>query len=95
MNMVVKDWSLVTIDDFQIIWAVVVTDTSCRFNPDHFVCTSRVVSFDGSQAITKSGSAYELAGSGAEYTASYKQLVLLRAGKSPAELKLNRKGEAH
>ncbi len=90
---VVKDWSLVTIDNFQIIWAVVVR--SSRFNPGDFVCTSRVVSFDGRQALTKSGSTYELIGQGVEYTASYKQLVLLRSGKTPAELKLNRKGEAH
>jgi hypothetical protein len=95
MKTVVKNWSLVTIDDFQIVWAVVVTDTSCRFNPDHFVCSSRIISFNGNQPVTKSGSTYELIGPGTEYTASYKQLVLLRSGKSPAELKLKLKGEAH
>lgn len=93
MKTIVKDWYLVTIDDFQIIWAGIVT--SSRFNPGDFVCTSRVVSFDGSQAVTKSGNVYELIGQGVEYTASYKQLVLLRAGKNPVELNLNHKGELH
>lgn len=86
MKTIVKNWSLVTIDGFQIIWAVIVT--SSRFNPGDFVCSSRIISFHGNQAVTKSGSTYELIGPGTEYTASYKQLVLLRSGKSPVELNL-------
>lgn len=88
MKTTVGNWSIVTIDDFQIVWGIVVTDETGRFNTDEFVCTSRVVSFGDNQALTKSGSIYELIGEGVEYTANYKQLMLLRGGKSPDELNL-------
>lgn len=81
---VVKNWSLVTIQDelspFQILWGIV----ECG----HYVCSSRILYAEDNLIRTHTGSTYKLVGEGSKYTASYTQLLLLIEGISPVELNL-------
>jgi hypothetical protein len=84
----VKNWSLVTIDDFQVLWGIVVSDDTRRYQENYYVCTSRVIELKNNEVTTKSGSVYCLLGDGKEYKASYLQLMELMSGISPSDLNL-------
>tara|TARA_R110002167_G_scaffold82498_5_gene225112 strand:+ start:5347 stop:5640 length:294 start_codon:yes stop_codon:yes gene_type:complete len=90
---VVKNWALVSIADdlspFKILWAIIENDDyRNRYKSGDFVCSSRVLYIEDNIVRTHTGSFYELTGHGAEYTASYADLIKLIEGHSPAELKL-------
>jgi hypothetical protein len=91
LKTVVKNWSLVTIDDFQILYGVVVSDNTSRYQENDYVCTSRIIELKNNVVITKSGSVYMLIGDGNEYMGSYLQLMELISGISPEDLNLELK----
>lgn len=84
----VKNWSLVTIDDFQVLWGIVVSDDTARYQENVYVCTSRIIELKNNMVTTKSGSVYMLIGDGTEHIGSYLQLMELMSGISPADLNL-------
>ncbi|WP_350431384.1 hypothetical protein ABIS04_13390 [Shewanella sp. H8] len=87
----VKNWSLVTIDGFQVLYGVVVSDSTRRYQENDYVCTSRIIELKNNVVTTKSGSVYMLIGDGTEYKASYLQLIELMSGISPSDLNLELK----
>jgi hypothetical protein len=90
LKTVVKNWSLVTIDDFQILYGVVVSDTG-RYQENDYVCTSMVIELKNNVVTTKSGSTYQLIADGTERIGSYLQLMELISGISPEDLNLELK----
>jgi len=95
MKTVVKNWAVVSIKDdlspFKILWAIVENDERSRFKKGDYVCSSRIIFIENNQVRTHTGSIYELVGLGAEYVASYTQLMELMSGINPAELNLEKK----
>lgn len=91
LKTVVKNWSLVTIDDFQVLWGIVVSDDTARYQENDYVCTSRIIELKNNVVTTKSGSVYMPVGDGNEYSGSYLQLMELMSGISPEDLNLELK----
>lgn len=89
----VKDWYIVSIADGaleigKILWGIVINDTTCRFNKDDFVCTSKIKNIDTKEKLvtTHSGSRYELVDSGQTVKVDFDEFELLRKGFSPNEI---------
>ncbi len=94
---IVKDWVIVSvIDSFdsnrdygKYLWGIIYFDEYMRFQPEDFVCTSRIVAerADENKVITINDNIYCLEGKGTHVTASVSDLYLLKEGYSPSELK--------
>ncbi|MFT6908443.1 MAG: hypothetical protein ACJAS1_005144 [Oleiphilaceae bacterium] len=89
----VKNWAVVHIKDdlspFRILWAIIKHDERISsLKSGDYLCSSRVLYIKDNIVRTHTGSAYELVGLGAEYSASYGELIQLMEGHSPTELNL-------
>lgn len=90
MKTLVIDWQIVSIIDEQhcygeLLYAIVITDETLRFNVGDYVCSSKIESVDLEQLIvtTIKGSTYELQGDGKNAEIEFKYLKLLKQGFSP------------
>jgi hypothetical protein len=90
LKTIVKNWAVVNIKDdlspFKIIWGI--AEESGRFISGDYICSSRILYIEDNIVRTHTGSLYELSGPGAEYLASYSDLLQMMEGHSPAELNL-------
>ena len=95
MGTFLKDWQLVSIldDDRElavVLFGIVVSDSTCRFVENDYVCSSAIVKINSNARIveTKSGSIYHLEGDGIKAGVQYQDFEMLRNGYSPQEISL-------
>ncbi|WP_105175155.1 hypothetical protein [Pseudoalteromonas sp. T1lg122] len=95
MGTILKDWQLVSIldDDRElavVLFGIVVSDSTCRFVENDYVCSSVIVKINSDARIveTKSGSIYHLEGVGIKAGVQYQDFEMLRNGYSPQEISL-------
>ena len=91
MNTVVKDWSIVDVNDGNcligsVLWGIVVDDSSYRYLINDYVCTSKIINIYHQIITTHSGSIYQVIGSGRHVTIDYDDFELLRHGFSPDQV---------
>lgn len=93
MNTVVKNWQIVAIIGHdgelgRVLYGIVVDDSSCRFQVGDYVTTSSIEKFnaDGTLLQTKTGSTYQLLGSGCMSEIKFEDFEMLRAGLSPQQI---------
>lgn len=96
MTTIIKDWFTVTlIDDvderkklYDFIWGIVVFDDQERYEPESFVCTSKILSIDkdNNHVITITGEHYELEGKGCHVNVPRSKFLDLYSGLSPLEI---------
>lgn len=93
-NTVVRDWQIVSVigdnnELFgQVLWAIVIDDSTLRFSKNDYVCTSSIKSINTYTKLVKtvSGSIYQLVGEGSTAEVQFKFHELLRMGHSPQEI---------
>ena len=93
-NTVVRDWQIVSVigenNEFigQVLWAIVIDDSTLRFSKIDYVCTSSIESVNTYTKIVKtvSGSIYQLVGEGMTAEVQFRFHELLRMGHSPQEI---------
>jgi hypothetical protein len=93
MNTIVTDWQIVSIiegSDFvgEVLYAVIVDDTTCRFGKGDFVCTTKIESISIERQLIKTitGSLYQILGKGRKAEVDFKDFELLRNGFNPEQI---------
>ncbi|WP_298150337.1 hypothetical protein [Flavobacterium sp.] len=93
MNIVLKDWYIVSILENgelvgKVLWGICVEDETFRFDAGDYVCSSKIVEIipDDKLVITIKGSAYLLEGDGTTTDVNVEDFELLRQGYSPDEI---------
>lgn len=93
MNTVISDWSIVSIIDDNglkigdVLWGIVIDDSSCRFLKNDYVCSSEIVKVFHQLVTTSSGSVYQVLGNGIDSEILFSEFELLRHGFSPKQIK--------
>jgi hypothetical protein len=93
MNTIISDWSIVSIIDDNglkigdVLWGIVIDDSSCRFLKNDYVCSSKIVKVYHQLITTNSGSIYQVIGNGVESEINFSEFELLRHGFSPKQIK--------
>lgn len=94
MNTVVSEWQIVTIIDENgqsvgdVLFCTCIEDTRNRFQPGHYICTSRINHFNTYTCLIKTvtGSLYQVLGEGKQSTIELRYFPLLRQGFSPEQI---------
>lgn len=93
MITVIKDWQVVTIFENnqpigRVIYATVVDDSTFRFTPGDYLCTSQITEVNIATRFIKtaSGSIYQPLGEGKKSSIEFADFELLRSGFSPQEI---------
>ncbi len=93
MNTVISDWSIVSVIDDNalkigdVLWGIVVDDSSCRFLKNDYVCSPKIVKVFNQLVTTSSGSIYQVLGNGIDSEILFSEFELLRHGFSPKQIK--------
>lgn len=94
MNTVISDWFTVAImqeDELlgEVLWGIVVDDSTFRFAKNDYVCTSKITKvFTSNQLVqTFSGSIYQTVGQGRKAIIDADDFELLRNGFSPSQIR--------
>jgi len=88
---IVENWFLVTLcgDDGQmgkVLWGIVVEDRKLRFQPGHYVCTSKIIEEVGPALFRTRNTIYKCVGSGQKVSMRIEYLPTLRRGYSPPDI---------
>lgn len=94
MNTVVSEWQIVTIIDEKgqsvgdVLFCTCILDTRNRFQPGHYICTSRINHFNTYTCLIKTvtGSLYQVLGDGTRSAIELRYFPLLRQGFSPEQI---------
>ncbi|SEK67116.1 hypothetical protein SAMN05216262_10280 [Colwellia chukchiensis] len=94
MNTVVSEWQIVTVIDEKgqsvgdVLFCTCIIDTRNRFQPGHYICTSRITHFNTYTCLIKTvtDSVYQVLGEGKRSTIELRYFSLLRQGFSPEQI---------
>ncbi|WP_278350588.1 DUF6957 family protein [Marinobacter nauticus] len=87
---IIKDWFLVCLEYennivAQVLWGLVVKDNKGRWQPEDYVCTSKVIKHLADGVFLTKNSRYECSGKGRVVTLEAEAIFELRSGISPEE----------
>lgn len=87
---IIKNWFLVNLEYentivAKVLWGLVVKDNKGRWQPEDYVCTSKVIEHLGDGVFLTENSRYECSGKGREVTLTAESIGELRSGVSPEE----------